>query len=166
MKLLLQSIFLMLATHASGVMGILAVRIVFNKGTPEATKYCTLGDWEEVEDAADMGAGRRRLGQTSSSRQLQGAYCQSVCSNFPPGLCYLSGTGCRYRRALKSETTDQDAPAEQVTESSPPGRQLFTAAACDLKKKNVMAQLTAIATEVGPTCRNLIKLTELTCLEV
>jgi hypothetical protein len=166
MKLLLQSIFLMLATHASGVMGILAVRIVFNKGTPEATKYCTLGDWEEVEAAADKGAGRRRLGQTSSSRQLQGAYCQSVCSNFPPGLCYLSGTGCRYRRALKSETTDQDAPVEQVTESSPPGRQLFTVAACDLKKKNVMTQLAATASKVGPTCQNLIKFTDLTCVEV
>jgi hypothetical protein len=167
MKLLLQSIFLIMATHASGVMGTLAVRIVFNRGANDPSKFCSPTDWDMVEGAADKGAARRRLGQTSS-RQLQGAYCHSVCSYFPPGLCYLSGTGCRYRRALESETTDQDAPVEQVTESSPAGRQLFTVAACDIKKTRVLEELAAIATKVGPSCQALIssKVPELMCFDV
>jgi hypothetical protein len=148
-------------------MGILAVRIVFNRGTNDPSKFCSPADWDAVKSAADKGATRRRLSQTSS-RQLQGAYFHSICSSFPPGLCYLSGTGCRYRRAAESETTDQYAPVEQVTESSPPDRQLFTVTACDIKKQRVMAQLTAIAPRVGPSCQALIssKAPELVCFDV
>jgi hypothetical protein len=171
MKLFLQSIFLIMAINMHGVMGTLAVRIIFNRGSTESSKFCPETDWDMVEIAADKGAARRRrLGQTTHARQLQ-TYCQTVCANMRPGTCYLSGTGCRNRRRALAESATMDPadPVEQVnTSSSPPSRQLFTVAACEAKKVRVLAELAAITPKVGPSCRALILnvTPELTCFDV
>jgi hypothetical protein len=149
-------IFLAAMGSAKAGMG---VRVVFNRGIADPNKRCSASDWSKVQMVLDSAAaGRRRLGSTHNhSRQL--GYCQDVCRSFPPNLCYLSGTGCRNRRDLEDEASDQSPllvePNSQLTQD-PPSRQLYMEMMCTEKKKAIGMILNTIQSMVAQTCRNLI----------
>jgi hypothetical protein len=107
MKLFLRSIFRVIATMYEAN-ATLAVRVVFSNGMITSSIYCTAAEWVEVQDAIDIGctsgaSGRDDGDDTHHSRQLTN--CQAVCASFPPGLCYLSGTGCHNRRTLQESAS-------------------------------------------------------------
>jgi hypothetical protein len=160
MKLFPCSILVIFLATMGSTMAGMGVRVVFNRGIPDPNKWCSAGDWSKVQMILDGAMGGRRLGDTQRhSRQLQGAFCQSVCRSFPPGLCYLSGTGCRYRRALEDPASDQAPllaePDAELTED-PSSRHLYADSLCKEKKKSIVKILDTIQTAVAQTCRNLI----------
>jgi hypothetical protein len=168
MKLSIYSILLAMAmTH--GAHATLAVRVVFNQGVIVPSIFCSAGEWDQVEAAMDKGClAGRRLGETTHSRKLTN--CQTVCSSFPPGMCYLSGTGCRNRRReLQEPALDEVLPlAEPEAELPAPSRQLFTESACSSKNNRIAQELAVIQNKVGPVCRVLIMNTprDFTCYDV
>jgi hypothetical protein len=145
----------------SGVLGDLGVRIVFNQGQTASNKWCSDSDWDQVQIALDDAMGRRRLGASAhATRQL--TYCSSVCQYFAPKTCYLSGTGCRNRRALQKAHL-----LSQQLEGAVDTRHLYADNECAEKKNRIVNGLNGIQNDVAQTCRNLITSQhDLTCYDV
>jgi hypothetical protein len=157
-----------LCSCTSSVLGKLAVRIVFNRGQTESHKWCSASDWTKVQIALDVAAQRRRLGASAHvSRQL--TFCAAICQFFAPRTCYLSGTGCRNRRALSLESTPNEAsllPAEP-DDTMDTHRHLFADHECAEKKNRLVNGLNSVQNNVDQTCRNLIiSQHDLTCYDV
>jgi hypothetical protein len=144
----------------------IAVRVVFNQGMVASNMYCSETEWDVVEAAMDRGClVGRRLGESTHSRQLTN--CQTICAAYPPGLCYLSGTGCRNRRELEEPASDEALVlADPKAELPPHSRQLV--GTCSSKKESIADELDDIQYKVGPACRLLIMKTprDMTCYDV
>jgi hypothetical protein len=166
MKLFVYSILFVVATLQS-VNAAIAVRVVFHKGLTAAGITCTPTEWDKLEAAMDKGClAGRRLGETTHSRRLN--YCQTICKDFPPGMCYLSGTGCRNRRTLQEPASDEALPSLAEPETELPTRSLQWEGACSSKKKRIGQELTAVQNSVGPMCKTMISAIppEYTCYDV
>jgi hypothetical protein len=164
MKIFFGTVLLFLAMCTSGVLGALGVRIVFNQGQTESHKWCSASDWTKVQIALD--AARRRLGASAhTARELN--YCSSVCQYFAPRTCFLSGTGCRNRRALQESTTDEAPLLSEQPEDAMGSRHLYTDSECAEKKNRLVNGMNGIQNDVDQTCRSLITSQhDLTCYEV
>jgi hypothetical protein len=169
MKIFAYSVLVVFLAVMGSAMAGMGVRVVFNKGTPDPNKWCSTSDWSKVQMLLDNAMGGRRLGGTQQhSRQL--TYCQTICSRFPPGLCYLSGTGCRGRRTLGDPAADQAPllaePDVELTEDRS-SRHLYADSLCTEKKKAILIVLNTNQTTVAKTCRNLMTSQyDLACFDV
>jgi hypothetical protein len=166
MRILVNTVFLILAMCTCGFLGGLGVRIVFNQGRTESNKWCSASDWTKVQIALDAAAARRRLGASAhTARQL--GYCDDVCQSFPPRTCYLSGTGCRNRRALQKSATDEATLLSEQPEGAEGTRHLYADNECAEKKNRLVNGLNGIQNDVDQTCRNLITSQhDLSCYDV
>jgi hypothetical protein len=167
MRIFVGTVILVLAMCTSGVLGGFGVRIVFNRGETESQKWCSAADWTKVQIALDTAAARRRLGAASAHTARQLGFCATICQYFKPKTCYLSGTGCRNRRALH-ESTSGEAPllAEQL-DGEVDTRHLYADNECAEKKNRLVNGLNSIQNNVDQTCRNLITSQhDLSCYDV
>jgi hypothetical protein len=177
MKMLLGTLLLILTLCTHSVLVGLGVRIVFNRGQTESQKWCSATDWLKVCIALDAAAARRRqqqraLGSVSSASTGQKArhltFCDTICRFFKPKTCYLSGTGCRNRRAL-TESVDFEATmlADEQRYDTMDARHLYADHECAEKKNRLVNGLNSIQNNVAQTCRNLITSQhDLTCYDV